>query len=79
MWIVLNIIFDRDGYDNDTIYSNPITLEKQYYDTDLIIDFFTNELENKIKAVGVDHSINNNDHPGTLRSGTPLHMHTFWV
>jgi starch-binding outer membrane protein, SusD/RagB family len=57
----VDIIFSRDGYYNDTIYNNPITLEKQYYDEELIIDYFTNELENNVKAVGVNHSIDNND------------------
>ncbi|MGM0620428.1 MAG: RagB/SusD family nutrient uptake outer membrane protein, partial [Bacteroidota bacterium] len=36
----VNIIFARDGYYNDTIYQDPVTLEKQYYDQDLIIDYF---------------------------------------
>jgi hypothetical protein len=57
----MDIVFSRDGYYNDTIYNNPITLEKQYYDEKLIIDYFTNELENKVKAVGVNHYIDNND------------------
>lgn len=57
----MDIVFSRDGYYNDTIYNNPITLEKQYYDETLIIDYFTNELENKVKAVGVNHYIDNND------------------
>jgi hypothetical protein len=57
----VDIIFSRDGYYNDTIYNNPITLEKQYYDENLIIDYFTNELETKVKAVGVNHAIDNND------------------
>ena len=57
----VDVIFSRDGYYNDTIYSNPITLEKQYYDEELIIDYFTNELETKVKAVGVNHAIDNND------------------
>jgi starch-binding outer membrane protein, SusD/RagB family len=57
----VDIVFGRDGYSNDTIYNNPITLEKKYYDEKLIIDYFTNELETKVKDVGVNHSIDNND------------------
>ena len=72
----VDIIFDRDGYHNDTIYNNPISLEKQYYDTDLIIDYFTNELENEIKAVGVDHSINNNDRSWNVTVWNPFAMRT---
>lgn len=57
----LDITFARNGFDNDTSYNTPIELEKQYYDERLVIDYFTQELKNKVKAVGVDHSINNND------------------
>ncbi|WP_175549949.1 RagB/SusD family nutrient uptake outer membrane protein [Mariniphaga anaerophila] len=57
----VDIRFSRDGYYNDTIFNNPITLEKQYYDKELIIDYFTNELVAKVKAVGVNHAIDNND------------------
>lgn len=57
----MDIVFSRDGYYNDTIYNNPITLEKQYYDENLIIDYFARELETKVKAVGVNHAIDNND------------------
>lgn len=72
----VDIIFDRDGYHNDTIYSNPITLEKQYYDTKMIIDYFTNDLENKVKAVGVDHAINNNDRSWEITIWNPYAMNT---
>ena len=57
----VHIVYGLDGYENDTIYNQPITLEKQYFDEKLVIDYFTNELESKVKVVGVDHSINNND------------------
>lgn len=57
----VHIVYSLEGYYNDTTYNEPITLEKQLYDQNLIIDYFTNELENKVKDVGVNHSINNND------------------
>ena len=57
----LHIIYGVDGYDNDTLENVSIQLEKQYYDQNLIIDYFTNELENEVKAVGVNHYIDNND------------------
>jgi len=57
----VDIVFDIDGYHNDTIINNQIELEKQYFDQSLVIDYFTNELETKIKAVGVNHAIENND------------------
>ncbi len=57
----VHIIYGLDGYDNDTLENVAIELEKQYYDQDLIIDYFTSELENKVKAVGVNHFLDNND------------------
>ncbi len=54
-------IFGTDGYHNDTIYNDPIELEKKFYDQKLVIDHFTNELETKVKAIGVDYALNNND------------------
>jgi len=55
------ISYSRDGYYNDTVFNQPITLEKHYFDLDMVIDVFTNQLENELKAVGVNHYINNND------------------
>jgi hypothetical protein len=55
----VNISFDVDGYHNDTIYNAVDTLEKQLFDEKMVIDYFTYELENKVKAVGVDYTANN--------------------
>ena len=59
----VHIIYGVDGYNNDTLQNVPIELEKQYYDINLVIDYFTNELEKNIKpnGVGVNHFIDNND------------------
>jgi len=58
----VEIRFARNGYHNDTLeYNKPIALEKQYFDRGLVVNYFTNELETKIKAVGVNHAIYNND------------------
>lgn len=57
----VHIIFGVDGYDNDTLYNNPIELEKQFYDQKLVINHFTRDLETKVKTVGVDYALNNND------------------
>ena len=57
----VDIIYGRDGYANDTIYNTPVTLEKHYFDEEMIIDYFTHELETKVKEVGVNHYIENND------------------
>lgn len=55
------IEYSLDGYYNDTIYNHEEVLEKQYFDTERVIRYFTQELENKVKAVGVNHYIDNND------------------
>jgi len=55
------INFSTDGYYNDTLYNKPITLEKNIYDLDMVIDVFTNQLEKEVKAVGVNHYIDNQD------------------
>lgn len=57
----VNIIFGKDGFHNDTTYNKPITLEKHFYDVEMVIRYFTRQLEDSIKDVGVNHSINNND------------------
>ena len=57
----VHIVYSTDGYYNDTIYNKDIALDKQFLSLDLVLDYFTNELENKVKAVGVNHYIDNND------------------
>lgn len=70
------INFSIDGYYNDTIYNNPIELEKNLFDTKMIIDYFTNQLENEVKAVGVNHYIDNNDETWAITVWNPYAMHT---
>ena len=57
------IDFAVDGYYNDTLYNQPITLEKKLMDMEMVLDRYINQLENDIKpgGVGVNHYINNND------------------
>jgi hypothetical protein len=55
------IVFAPDGYHNDTIRDTTIVLDKKYLDLKTIIDTFTRQLENMVKAVGVNHYINNSD------------------
>ncbi|HYX09328.1 MAG TPA: RagB/SusD family nutrient uptake outer membrane protein [Bacteroidales bacterium] len=72
----VHIIFGLDGYHNDTISAIDTTLEKQYYDTRMITDHFTNELETKVKAVGVNHYIDNNDDTWEITIWSPWSMHS---
>ena len=69
------IDFAVDGYYNDTLYNQPITLEKQLYDLPLIIDMFTYQLENEVKAVGVNHAIENNDNTWEVTIWNTYAMH----
>jgi hypothetical protein len=57
----MNIVFGQDGFHNDTIYNKPISLQKQFYDIDMVIRVFSKELEEHVKAVGVNHYIDNGD------------------
>lgn len=52
----LHVIYGQDGYHNDTIRDTTFVLEKLYLDMNAVIDTFTYELENKVKAVGVIHN-----------------------
>ena len=63
----INVVFGKDGFHNDTTYNKPLTLQKQYYDLDMVIRVFSKQLEEEIKiidgvpTVGVNHYIDNND------------------
>lgn len=59
--IPVYVKYGLDGYTNDTIYDQQIVLEKKYLNTEQIIRYFTQELEEKVKAVGVNHYIDNDD------------------
>jgi starch-binding outer membrane protein, SusD/RagB family len=69
------IDFSKDGYYNDTVTNKPVVLEKNYYDEDLVIDYFTNELEKDIKAVGVDYALYNNDLTWEVTTWNTYAMH----
>ena len=69
------IVFGLDGYHNDTLYNQPIELEKKFFNAHIITDIFTNELETKVKAVGVNHYIDNNDKTWEITIWSPWSMH----
>ncbi len=71
----VDIVYGLDGYENDTTYNTPIALEKKYFDQRLVIDYFTNELENNVKAVGVNHYIDNNDQTWEVTIWNTYAMH----
>ncbi|MFY9153400.1 MAG: RagB/SusD family nutrient uptake outer membrane protein [Prolixibacteraceae bacterium] len=57
----INVVYAQDGFHNDTTYNKTITLEKQFYDLDMVDRVFIRQLEDEVKAVGVNHYIDNND------------------
>jgi hypothetical protein len=69
------IEFSRGGYYNDTTYNKPDTLEKKLYDLTLVIDYFTNQLESEVKAVGVNHAYENNDNTWEVTIWNNYAMH----
>lgn len=53
----VTIVYNLNGFNNDTVYADSVThLEKQLYDLPKVIEIFADELENKIKALGVDYT-----------------------
>ena len=72
----VQIIYSPDGYSNDTIFNTDVTLDKQYYDLDMVIDHFTEELSSKIKDVGVDYSLDNDDDTWEVTIWNNSAMHT---
>ena len=70
----VQIIFKPDGYYNDTIIDT-ITLERTFFDLDAVVDTFTTQLENKIKAVGVIHNLTNNDQSWEVTVWNKFAMH----
>lgn len=58
---VENIIYNINGYDNDTIIIDTVILQKAYLDMEMVIDTFTNQLQERIKKVGVIHNTENGD------------------
>ncbi len=70
------IEFGHDGYFNDTIYNKPVELERNLYDTDMIINKFIRELETRVKAVGVNHYIDNQDESWGVTVWNTYAMHT---
>lgn len=63
----VNIVFDKDGFHNDTTKMVEVKLEKQFYTVSQVIDVFSKQLEQGIKIVdgkpivGVNNYMNNND------------------
>ena len=55
------IDFAPNSWDNDTIRDTTFVLQKTFLDQKAVIDTFTHQLTHDIKAVGVNHSITNND------------------
>lgn len=60
--VPVDIKYGPDGYyNNDTVYNDTIFLTKAVLDLPAIIDTFTNQLKNKVKAVGLIHNMDNGD------------------
>ena len=78
----VHIVYGRDGYYNDTTLNKPISLEKQFYDLDMVINIFSKQLKEDVKidrdgniAVGVNHYIDNNDKSWEVTVWNPFAWH----
>ena len=71
------VTYKANGYDIDTTHKlGTVTLTKQYYDQDMIIDYFTHQLETEIKAVGVNNAVDNNDVTWSVTVWNTFAMHS---
>ena len=60
--VPVDIQYGSDGYYlNDTTFNDTIYLEKAWLDLPAVVDTFTRQLTNKVKAVGVIHNMDNAD------------------
>jgi len=57
----MRVIYAPNGYDNDTIYNDTINMDRIFLDMHAVVDTFANQLENRVKAVGVLHNLVNGD------------------
>jgi starch-binding outer membrane protein, SusD/RagB family len=71
----VHILFSTDGYYNDTIFNKDITMEKKLWDLDIVLDHFIHELETDIRAVGVNHYIDNNDNTWEISVWSTFSLH----
>jgi starch-binding outer membrane protein, SusD/RagB family len=79
----VHITYGVNGYETIIVENDSIIpLDKQYYNTDLVIDYFTSDLENNIKdfdnvkAVGVNHYAYNDDATWEVTIWNPYAMHS---
>jgi starch-binding outer membrane protein, SusD/RagB family len=57
----MRIIYGPDGYNNDTLYNDTVSLERVFLDLPSVVDTFTNQIESRVKIVGLNHNIDNGD------------------
>jgi len=73
-YIDTSTVYAKNGYDfikkNETV-----TLTKQFYNIDQIIEIFSQQLEKEVKAVGVNHYIDNNDKSWEVTVWNPFALH----
>ena len=77
----VNIVFDKDGFHNDTTKVVEVTLDKQYYNERQVIEVFSQQLEQDIKIVngqpivGVNNYIENGDNTWGVTVWNPFAWH----
>jgi hypothetical protein len=57
----MRIIYGPDGYNNDTLFNDTVSLERIFLDLPTIVDTFVNQLTTRVKSVGLIHNIDNGD------------------
>ena len=57
----MRVIYGPDGYNNDTLYNDTVSLDRVFLDMPAIVDSFANQLITRVKSVGLIHNIDNGD------------------
>jgi hypothetical protein len=73
-YVDTSTVYARNGYDFVKKHET-VTLDKKFYNMDQIIQIFTTQLEREVKAVGVNHYIDNNDKSWEVTVWNPFAMH----
>ena len=57
----MRVIYAPNGYDNDTVYNDTVRLDRIFLDLHAVVDTFTSQIRQRVKAVGVIHNMVSGD------------------
>ncbi|MCK4919664.1 MAG: RagB/SusD family nutrient uptake outer membrane protein [Bacteroidales bacterium] len=72
----VDYIYGADGVIRDTVRYDTISLNRSFVNLETVIDIFTVDLYENLKAVGVNHSITNGDNTWEVTTWNNYSMHS---